>query len=83
MPVVSGDTMTFADLRHGMTVRVKAIELDTPECRRLEEMGLTPGTSFRVVKIAPFGDPIEIDLRGYRLCLRKGETAGFVLEPAN
>lgn len=75
--------MTFSDLRHGMNVRVKAVESDTPECRRLEEMGLTIGTTFKVVKIAPFGDPIEIDLRGYRLCLRKGETAGFVLELAN
>lgn len=83
MPVLSGETMTFADLRHGMNVRVKAVESDTQECRRLEEMGLTPGTTFRVVKIAPFGDPIEIDLRGYRLCLRKGETAGFVLELAS
>ncbi len=75
--------MTFSDLKHGMSVRVKSVESDTPECRRLEEMGLTPGTSFRVVKVAPFGDPIEIDLRGYRLCLRKGETAGFVLEMAD
>ena len=83
MPVVSGETMTFADLKHGMNVRVKAVEQDTAECRRLEEMGLTTGTTFRVVKVAPFGDPIEIDLRGYRLCLRKGETAGFVLELAN
>ena len=83
MPVLDDKRMTFADLKHGMTVRVKAIELETPECRRLEEMGLTLGTRFRVVKVAPFGDPIEIDLRGYRLCLRKGETLGFVLELAD
>ena len=75
--------MTFSDLKQGMTVRVSAVESNTPECRRLEEMGLTLGTTFRVVKVAPFGDPIEIDLRGYRLCLRKGETGGFVLELAD
>jgi len=74
--------MTFSDLKQGMVVRVSAVESDSPECRRLEEMGLTAGTQFRVVKVAPFGDPIEIDVRGYRLCLRKGETAGYVLEPA-
>ena len=82
MSVVDGVSMTFSDLRYGMNVRVRSVEADTPECRRLEEMGLTPGTTFRVVKVAPFGDPIEIDLRGYRLCLRKGETQGFVLELA-
>ena len=74
--------MTFSDLKQGMVVRVSAVESDSPECRRLEEMGLTAGAQFRVVKVAPFGDPIEIDVRGYRLCLRKGETVGYVLEPA-
>jgi len=79
MPVLQGQ-MTFADLRQGMVVRVSAVESDSVDCRRLEEMGLTAGTQFRVVKVAPFGDPIEIDVRGYRLCLRKGETLGYVLE---
>ena len=51
------------------------------EMHRLQEMGLTVGTTFRVVKVAPFGDPVEIDLRGYRLCLRKRETEAFEVEP--
>jgi Fe2+ transport system protein FeoA len=72
--------MTFSDLRQGMNVRVLSVDSESAECRRLEEMGLTCGTVFRVVKVAPFGDPIEINLRGYRLCLRKGETGGFLLE---
>ena len=80
MPVSAGREMTFSDLRQGMKVRVLSVDADSAECRRLEEMGLTSGTEFRVVKVAPFGDPIEIDLRGYRLCLRKGETGGFLLE---
>jgi ferrous iron transport protein A len=44
-------------------------------------MGLTVGTTFRVVKIAPLGDPVEIDVRGYRLCLRRAETQGIEVEP--
>lgn len=83
MPVVHGQKMTFSDLRQGMVVRVSSVESDSANCRRLEEMGLTAGTQFRVVKVAPFGDPIEIDVRGYRLCLRKGETVGYVLEPVD
>ncbi len=46
--------------------------------RRLVDMGLTPGTEVLVRKVAPFGDPIEVNLRGYELSLRK-EDAGQIL----
>ena len=35
--------------------------------RRLIDMGLTPGTEVKLVKMAPFGDPMEVQLRGYEL----------------
>ena len=73
--------MTFADLRQGMMARVVRISQQSDDIMRLQEMGLTVGTSFKVVKVAPFGDPVEIDLRGYRLCLRKHETRNFEVEP--
>lgn len=72
--------MTFGDLRKGMNARVVEVNDSTPEAIRLQEMGLTLGTEFQVTKVAPLGDPIEIELRGYRLCLRKNETVGFILE---
>ncbi len=72
--------IAFAELKKGDQAVVKQITSRTPEAHRLQEMGLTEGTMFRVVKVAPFGDPIEIDLRGYRLCLRKRETEGFEVE---
>ena len=37
-------------------------------------MGLTPGTEFTVVRVAPLGDPVEINVRGYSVSLRKGEA---------
>jgi ferrous iron transport protein A len=37
-------------------------------------MGLIPGTTFVVSRIAPLGDPIEITVRGFALSLRKGEA---------
>ena len=73
--------MTFAELRKGMIAKVVRINGQSDDLMRLQEMGLTVGTSFKVVKVAPFGDPVEIDLRGYRLCLRKQETRNFELEP--
>ncbi len=63
-----------------MKARVVLVTSDNEETIRLQEMGLTAGTHFRVVKVAPFGDPIEIELRGYRLCLRKRETDCFEIE---
>lgn len=41
---------------------------------RLLEMGLTPGVELELIGTAPFGDPMEFDLRGYRLSLRKSEA---------
>ena len=48
--------------------------------RRLFDMGVTPGVAVRLRKKAPFGDPIEITLRGYVLTLRKAEAARVVME---
>lgn len=45
--------------------------------RRLLAMGLTPGTSFRVTRLAPMGDPIEIEVRGFSLSLRRHEAAAL------
>ena len=43
--------------------------------KRLMEMGLSPGTDFEVLRIAPLGDPVEVKVRGYLLSLRKSEAA--------
>ena len=46
-----------------------------PVKRRLVDMGLTPCTEVTVRKVAPFGDPVELNLRGYELSLRKADAA--------
>ncbi|MFN8221504.1 MAG: FeoA domain-containing protein [Fimbriimonadales bacterium] len=73
--------MDFSQVRSGMHARVVAIKSGSTHMKRLQEMGLTVGTEFEVVKVAPFGDPVEIHLRGYRLCLRRRETADITIEP--
>jgi ferrous iron transport protein A len=47
---------------------------------KLLSMGLTPGTRFTVTRQAPLGDPIEIQVRGFKLSLRKGEAAALKVE---
>lgn len=71
----------FQQLRVGMSVQVAALD-DEQFTSRLVEMGLTPGSTFRVTKVAPLGDPVEIDLRGYRLCLRRSDARGLSLTAA-
>jgi ferrous iron transport protein A len=44
------------------------------------EMGVTPGCGFAVIGTAPMGDPIEIEIRGYRLSLRKSEAARVAVQ---
>lgn len=42
--------------------------------QKLLAMGLTPGTEFSVVRLAPLGDPVELNVRGASVSLRKGEA---------
>ncbi len=78
--VSRANPIAFQDLKKGMCIRVKSIIIHCNCGRRLQEMGLTQGTEFTITKVAPFGDPIEIELRGSRLCLRKCDTCCFELE---
>jgi ferrous iron transport protein A len=51
--------------------------------RRLIDMGLTPGANVMLKKTAPFGDPLEINVRGYSLSIRKSEAAEVEIEKIN
>lgn len=48
--------------------------------KRIIDMGVTIGTSIKVIKQAPLGDPIEVVLRGYHLTLRKSEAMEIYVE---
>ena len=47
---------------------------------KLLAMGLTRGARFSVARIAPMGDPVEIEVRGFALTLRKDEAAALIVE---
>ena len=53
-------------------------EADTVE--RLMEMGVVAGTPLRVLKFAPLGDPLEIEIRGYHLSLRRKEASAISVQ---
>ena len=72
---------TLADLRVGTRGRVIGFDKGTKDYRKkLLAMGLIKGTEFIVHRVAPLGDPIEIEVRGYNLSLRKHEAATLTVE---
>ncbi len=56
------------------TAKVVSIKGNNAVTKRLMEMGVVPGVAVKIVKTAPFGDPLEIRLRGYSLAMRKSEA---------
>jgi ferrous iron transport protein A len=66
--------MTLKELKVGQEGTVVSIGEKGPVRRRIMEMGITPGASIKVIKVAPMGDPIEVNIRGYELSLRKEEA---------
>jgi ferrous iron transport protein A len=66
--------MIAAELSIGECGRVIRVVGSNDVSRRLLEMGVTPGVEIRRLGAAPLGDPLEFELRGYRLSLRKSEA---------
>lgn len=68
---------TLRDIRPGHSATVIKVHGEGALRRRLMDMGITRGVSVYVRKVAPFGDPIELNLRGYALSLRKADAAAI------
>jgi Fe2+ transport system protein FeoA len=61
-------------LRPGESATIHQVRCARPVARRLLEMGLLPGTRVKVLRTAPLGDPVELELRGYALSIRRAEA---------
>ncbi|MCE6961159.1 ferrous iron transport protein A [Cereibacter sphaeroides] len=74
-------TLTLKDMSAGRSARVTGYALGGAAYRqKLLSMGLTPGTALRVIRVAPLGDPVVIEVRGYQLSLRKAEAEALSIE---
>ena len=71
---------TLKDVKCGQTVRVKKIQGEGPVRRRIMYIGITKGSEIYVRKVAPLGDPVEINIRGYELTLRKFDAEMVIVE---
>lgn len=74
---------SLADIPQGQRATICAHPLDAAVPTRLRELGFVPGTALHVIRRAPLGDPIEVELRGYRLCLRRTELRTLCAVPTS
>ena len=73
--------MTLNKLEVGKTAVIRSVGGKSELRLRLLDMGLIPRTRVKMQKIAPMGDPLEIQVRGYELTLRAEDAAGIEIEP--
>ena len=71
---------TLKDVAVGDSAIVKKLSGEGALKRRIMDMGVTKGVEIFVRKVAPFGDPIEVNVRGYELSLRKAEAENILVE---
>ena len=71
---------TLKDAKVGETVRVKKLYGEGPVKRRIMDMGITRGVDLQVRKVAPLGDPMELNVRGYELSVRKADAEMIEVE---
>ena len=65
---------TLKDVKVGQTATVAKLHGEGPVRRRIMDMGITKGVEIYVRKVAPLCDPMELNLRGYELSLRKADA---------
>ncbi|MCI8273504.1 MAG: ferrous iron transport protein A [Clostridia bacterium] len=76
-----GEICNLSDLKVGQKAKVIKINEDNRVVRRhLLDMGITRGVEIMIKKIAPMGDPIDISLRGYELCISKRDLQMIEVE---
>lgn len=71
---------TLKDVRTGETAIVSKINVAGSVKRRIMDMGITKGTAVTVRKVAPLGDPIELNVRNYAFSLRKADAENIIVE---
>lgn len=72
--------MNLSELKKGESARVLLVDASSSLRKRLLDMGVLAGEVIRVEGVAPFGDPMEVLVRNYRLSLRKHEVQGILVE---
>ena len=65
---------TLKDVKVGEIVTVVRLHGEGPVKRRIMDMGITKSVEIFIRKVAPLGDPMELNVRGYELSIRRGDA---------
>ena len=71
---------TLKDAKVGETLTVMKLQGTGAIKRRIMDIGITKGTQVHIRKVAPLGDPVEVNVRGYELSIRKGDAELILVE---
>ena len=72
--------MTLDEVQVGSTAKVVRLNGEGAVKRRIMDMGITKGVEVYVRKLAPLGDPVEVNVRGYELSIRKADAEMIEVE---
>lgn len=73
--------MNLSELKVGQKAKVLKLNIEDKQIKRhLLDMGITRGVVIKVKKISPMGDPIDLELRDYELCIRKADLTQIEVE---
>ena len=77
----TGEKCNLSELKVGQRAKVLKLNEENKAIRRhLLDMGITRGVEITIKKVAPMGDPIDLQLRDYELCLRKEDLSKIEVE---
>ena len=71
---------TLKNVECGQTVKVSRLGGEGAVRRRIMDMGITKGVTVHIRKVAPLGDPVEVNVRGYELSIRKADAEMIEIE---
>ena len=76
-----GEKCVLSDLTVGQTAKILRLNETNKAIRRhLLDMGITRGVEITIKKVAPMGDPVDLQLRDYELCIRKEDLSKIEVE---
>ena len=74
---------TLKDLKIGESGVIARVGTSGALKQRFMDMGITKGVTAKIIKIAPLGDPIQIEVRGYNLSIRKDDAVKIEMKEVN
>ncbi|MCE9596944.1 MAG: ferrous iron transport protein A [Spirochaetia bacterium] len=81
MRIKTVDLIPLSELKVGQIASIRSVGRGNSTMERLRDLGLVPGEQVSILRKAPFGDPIEVRIMNYDLCIRLKEASEIFVQP--